>query len=121
MRKIKELLPAIAVYAQEKIDLTPPGDFDPLSNLTVPGIISGLIRLVLVITALLFFANLVLGGIKWIASKGNKDEVDSARNQITHALIGLAIVFAAWAIVKLIQALFGINILQLDIPSLQGE
>ena len=120
MKKLRELLPAIVVYAQEEIDITPGGQFSDLANLTVPSIVSGLIRLILVITALVFFAILVWGGIRWITSKGDKQEVENARNQITHALIGLAIVFVAWAIVKLIQALFGINILQLEIPSLQG-
>lgn len=120
MERLRELLPAIAVYAQDEININPGGQFSPLGNLTVPGIVSGLIRLVLVITALVFFAILVWGGIRWITSRGDKQEVENARNQITHALIGLAIVFAAWAILKLIQALFDINILQLDIPSLQG-
>lgn len=120
MEQLKSLLPAVAVYAQDKIDITPGGQFGDLGNLTAAGIVSGLIRLVLVITALVFFGILVWGGIRWITSKGDKQEVENARNQITHALIGLAIVFVAWAIVKLIQTLFGIDILQLEIPSLQG-
>lgn len=108
-----------AVYAQD-INLQPGGQFGPLGSLTVGGVVSGLIRMALVVVALIFFAMLVLGGIRWIASKGDKANVENARNQITHALIGLAIVFVAWAIVKLIEALFGIKIMDLSIPSLQG-
>lgn len=101
------------------IDLSPAGQFAGLKDLTVGSIVSGLIRLVLIIAALAFFTILVLGGIRWILSRGDKAEVENARNQITHALIGLAVIFAAWAIIKLIETLFGINILQLTIPSLQ--
>ncbi len=107
-------------WAQEPIDISPGGQFSALGGLTIASVVSGLIRLVLVIVALVFFAILIWGGVRWITSKGDKTEVENARNQITHALIGLAIIFVAWAIIKLIEALFGINILQLEIPSLQG-
>ncbi|KKR66643.1 MAG: hypothetical protein UU09_C0049G0001, partial [Microgenomates group bacterium GW2011_GWA2_40_6] len=36
---------------------------------------------------------------------------ETARNQITNALVGLAIVFAAFAIMKLIEIVFGISLL----------
>lgn len=108
-----------AVQAQD-IDISPGGQWGDLGNLTIPGVVSGLIRLTLVIVALVFFAILIWGGARWITSKGDKTEVENARNQITNALIGLAIIFVAWAIIKLIEVLFGINILQLEIPSLQG-
>ncbi len=119
MNKLKALLPQLAVYAQD-IDLEPGGQWSDLISLTVPSIVSGLIKLSLVVVALVFFAMLIMGGIRWITSRGDKTEVENARNQITHALIGLAIVFVAWAILQLINTLFGINILQLEIPSLQG-
>jgi magnesium-transporting ATPase (P-type) len=101
----------------EKIDLSPKGEFSPLRNLTVGGIVSGFIRLILVIAALVFFFILVIGGIRWIASGGDKAQTETARNQITAALVGLVIVFAAWAIVQLINTFFGINIFELTLPS----
>ena len=120
MENLIALLPKMAVFAAEPIDISPGGQFSPLGNLTTASIVSGAIRLVLVVTALVFFAMLIWGGIRWIMSKGDKTEVENARNQITNALIGLAIIFVAWAIIKLIESLFGISILQLEIPSLQG-
>jgi len=120
MKNLIALLPKMAVFAAEEIDISPGGQFSPLGNLTSASIVSGAIRLVLVVTALVFFAMLIWGGIRWIMSKGDKTEVENARNQITNALIGLAIIFVAWAIIKLIESLFGISILQLEIPSLQG-
>jgi len=74
--------------------------------------------LVLIVVALVFFFILVWGGLKWVTSGGDEKKVGEARAQITNALIGLAIVFAAWAIMKLIGTIFGIDILKgLTIPT----
>ena len=103
--------------ALAQIKLEPKGtDFDSLPNITIPGIVSGAINLVLVLAAVFFFM-LVWGGIRWIMSQGDKGNVENARNQITNALIGLAIIFAAWAIMKLIETLFGVSIFNLSIPT----
>lgn len=93
--------------------------FSSLGGFTIPSIVSGLIRLSLVIAAIVFFFILVIGGIRWIASGGDKAQTEGARNQITAALVGLVIVFAAWAIVALINTFFGIDIFALKLPSLQ--
>jgi TRAP-type C4-dicarboxylate transport system permease small subunit len=71
----------------------------------------------LVAAALVFFFMLIIGGIKWITSGGDKGQTEAARNQITAALIGLFIVFASYAIISLIQIFFSINILDLSIPT----
>jgi len=92
--------------------------FENLGGLTLPAIISGLIRGVLVVAAIIFFFILVIGGIKWIASGGDKAATEGARNQITAALVGLVIVFSAWAILALIKTFFGVDIFSLTIPSI---
>lgn len=109
----------LAVLAADDINLKPGGQFAALGDLTVGGIVSGAIRLVLVIAAIVFFFILVVGGIRWIVSGGDKAQTETARNQITAALVGLVIVFAAWAIVQLINVFFGINIFELSLPSAQ--
>ena len=103
----------------ETINLQPPtGDqFYNIGQVTFPVIVSALIRLSVVIAAIVFFFILVIGGIRWIASGGDKAQTESARSQITSALVGLVIVFAAWAIVALINAFFKINIFNLVIPT----
>lgn len=106
----------------DAINLQPKNSqFNNLFGLTIPDIISGLIRGALVIAAIVFFFILVIGGIQWIASGGDKANTEAARNRITAALVGLVIVFAAWAIVALIQTFFGINIFQLTLPSVGGQ
>lgn len=91
--------------------------FGALGGLTVPNLISALIRLTVVVAAIVFFFILVIGGIRWIASGGDKAQTEAARNQITAALVGLVIVFAAWAIVALINTFFHVDIFSLAIPS----
>ncbi len=109
----------LAVADNAPIDLQPVGQFSTLGNLTVSGIVSGLIRLSVVIAAIIFFFILVIGGIRWIASGGDKAQTEAARNQITAALVGLVIVFAAWAILALIKVFFGLDVLNvLTIPTI---
>jgi len=108
------------IFAQDKISLEPIKEFSALGDLSIPGIVSGAINLVMVIVALVFFFMLVWGGLRWVMSQGDKTNVETARNQITNALIGLAIVFAAWAIMKLIETLFGVSIFNLALPTFTG-
>jgi hypothetical protein len=104
----------------QNISLTPaPGSgFENLGGITVAGIVSAAIRLAVVVAAIVFFFILVIGGIRWIASGGDKAQTEAARGQITAALVGLVIVFAAWAIVALINTFFHVNIFSLAIPSI---
>lgn len=116
-----EKLLAYAALAQNEIQLTPSSEnFKPLTGIEFNDIISGFITLALVIAALVFFFMLVIGGIRWIVSGGDKGQTEAARNQITAALIGLVIVFAAWAISQLIANFFGVNIFNLQPPKIPG-
>lgn len=102
----------VPAFAQsDPIKLGPTGQWASLQNITVASIVSGAISLVMLAVALVFFFMLLFGGLKWVMSQGDQKNVEAARNTITNALIGLAIVFAAWAIMKLIQTVFGIDIL----------
>ena len=123
LRNIVNKVPiAFAVLAADNsINLQPGGKFAPLQNLTAGSLVGGLIQLALVIAAIVFFFILVIGGIRWIVSGGDKQQTENARGQITAALVGLVIVFSAWAIAQLIGAFFNINIFQLKIPSISGS
>ncbi|OGM21156.1 hypothetical protein A2714_03070 [Candidatus Woesebacteria bacterium RIFCSPHIGHO2_01_FULL_38_9] len=108
------------VLAQSPINISPGGQFSGLNNITIANIISALIILVLIVAALVFFFMLVWGGVRYITSGGDKAQTEAARGQITAALVGLVIVFAAWAIINLVNIFFGVNILQLNIPNAQA-
>lgn len=96
-------------------------EFAPLTTITFEGIIQALISLVLIIAAIIFFFMLVIGGIRWITSGGDKAQTEAARGQLTAALIGLVVVFSAWAILQILQRFFGITIIgtQFTLPTAQ--
>lgn len=71
-------------------------------------LIQGIIRIVFVVAVILTFLFLLWGGIQWITSGGDKEKYEEARNRITAALIGLAIIALAWLVIKLVTYFFGL-------------
>ncbi len=99
---------ATNVLAQATINIPQPtnvaiNDFGKL--------ISAIVGTLLIVAALLAFLYLILGGIQWISSGGDKAGMEGARNKITHAIVGLIIVGAAWAIMILVQNFLGFTII----------
>ncbi|OGV97156.1 hypothetical protein A2W24_00420 [Microgenomates group bacterium RBG_16_45_19] len=74
-------------------------------------LISRAVSVALMVAAIAVFVFLVWGGVQWITSGGDKGKVEEARGRITNALIGLAIVAAAWAIMNLVSYFFGVDVL----------
>jgi len=68
------------------------------------------ISAILIVASVATFAYLVWGGIQWITSGGTKDKIQEAKDKITNAIIGLAIVASAWAVYLLIDYFFGIGL-----------
>lgn len=76
---------------------------------TLDVLIPNLINLALVVAVVVFFFLLLLGGIQWITSAGDKESLAKAQRKITAALVGIIIVFSAWAIKSLVWYFFGLN------------
>lgn len=72
-------------------------------------LISSGINVVIIISGILVFIFLVWGGIEWLTSGGDKGKTEAARNRITAALVGLAIIAASWALVRIIAYFFGVD------------
>lgn len=70
-----------------------------------------------VLAALFVFVMLIMGGYAWITAGGDKAKVEEARGRITNAIIGLAIVAAAWALMTVISNFFGVDFGRLELPS----
>ncbi|MFB6225849.1 MAG: hypothetical protein ABEJ02_00690 [Candidatus Paceibacteria bacterium] len=66
----------------------------------VPQMVGLVINVIFSIVGLIFLVLMVYGGIRWMTSRGNEDEVQAARNTVFRASIGLAIILAAYAIVN---------------------
>ena len=71
---------------------------------------SNIIGAALTVAALATLIYLVWGGISWITAGGEEKKIESARNRITGALIGLAVVAVSWAIFLVIDNFLGIGI-----------
>lgn len=109
-------LTATPVAAQaNKINIGTGAPSATVKDLTIGAVVSTAIKVLVVVAAVLFFFWLVLGGIKWITSGGDKNKTEEARQQITSALVGLVVVFSAWAIAQLIKILFDVDLFNLTI------
>lgn len=83
-------------------------------------VIGFVVTIAFIIAVLIALAFLILGGIKWITSGGDKGGVEGARNQIIAAIIGLIIVFLAFFILNLVLGLFGLSLFSLTLPKFPG-
>lgn len=89
-----------------------------ISTSNIPQIIGNGVLLLFVFATLIALFFLIWGGIKWILSGGDKTKVETARATIIAALIGLVVTFLSFFILQLILGLFGINLMNLQIPNL---
>lgn len=94
-------------------------DMSATGGITAVGLwVSSLVSLFLIITAIAALIFLVLGGLAWVTSGGEKAGLEAARNRITHAIVGLVVVAAAWAVWLLVGTFFGIDFMNIPFPSL---
>ncbi len=84
---------------------------DPYQVQDLSLLLSRLVGLLIMAAAIAAFFYLILGGLQWITSGGDKAGTEAAREKITAAFIGLAIVATSWATFLLIQWFLGLNIL----------
>lgn len=110
------LLTAAPAFAAETILLCPKATadnsgssfFHSLCGLNAGNAIPGVLTLILIIAVIIALFYLIWGGIKWVTSGGDKGAVETARNHIVAAIIGLIIVFLAFFIMNfLFQTFFG--------------
>jgi hypothetical protein len=101
------------IFAQETgtISINQPSNF----NITqISDLITAIVSVLLIIAAMAAFLYLVIGGIQWITSGGDKAGMEAARNKITHAIIGLIIVASAYAIMVVATSFLGLDLNSLE-------
>jgi len=74
-------------------------------------------RTLMVVGGLAVLIFLIWGGVSYLTSGGDKARIESARDRIISALVGLAIIFASAAIAKFVEDQFGISLLNPQLPS----
>ena len=86
------------------------------ANLAVGSIIAGIYEIILIIAGILTFIWLIIGGFRLLFSGGDPKNIAGARDNITFALIGFAIVFGAWWLTLIVQRALGLCIVGLFAP-----
>ena len=105
----------------------PGGQIDPVAGMPSGGVNTlgkilqvgiTLLFITVFVTALIF---LILGGIQWIISQGDKTKVEAARKKITYAIIGLIVAFSSYLIISLVGDFFNEKLLSIPAPRCGGE
>lgn len=85
-----------------------PGEFDEggyLPGLKIntqttdlPAIVVNIINIVLGLLALIAVIIILIGGFEWMTAGGNEEKVETAKKRLKYGVIGLVIIFLAYAI-----------------------
>jgi len=103
------------------MNTTPDTLFPGLSNISIAKLVSSGVSGFLVITVVVLIFVLLGGGVAMIASGGgDPQKAGRGRAAVTGAVIGLVIVFGAWAIMSLLSKFFGINLFRINIPGMMS-
>lgn len=73
--------------------------------------LSRLIGILTVIAGIWFIFNFIAGALSFLSAGGSEEGIKKATAKITQSLIGLVVVVAAYAIISLLGALLGFEIL----------
>lgn len=116
---------ATPAFAQGiNINTCPGGNFNALclNASDIGKVITNGINFLFVVAAMLALVFLVIGGVKWLTSQGEKEGVNKARETIVAAIVGLVIIFLSYLIVNFILNLFaGVSLFNLTLPTLTGH
>ena len=98
------------------LDIYKEGEYKTVAANPLGPFIARLWWTIVIIGALALLIFLIWGGVDLLTSEGDQEKYKSARNKITHALMGMAILASSFAIIKLLNVVFGFDILKLDWP-----
>lgn len=58
-----------------------------------------------------FIIQILMGSFQWLASSGEKQALQNAQKRLANAILGLFVVIFSYALIAIVGAIFGINIL----------
>jgi len=97
------LLPA-SVFAA---DLPPVTPVTPTGNLDIKVVLANIIIWILGLSGGIAVLFLILGGLQYITSSGNKDKAEQAKQTILYAVIGLIVIALSFVIVAFVSQNIG--------------
>lgn len=75
----------------------------PAGAVTAGEVITRVLQILLLVAASIAVLYLIIGGIKYILSRGNEEKVESAKGTMTAAIWGLVIIIMSFAIIYIIS------------------
>jgi hypothetical protein len=94
--------PADTLYTQDV-------STDPLT--TMEKVVSNMIGVITVVGSMVFLINFLMAALSMISAGGEASKLNTARDKMTHAVIGLVVLVATYAIAGLISSIVGLKIL----------
>ncbi len=102
-------------FAEFLCKLTPAPGNEPNNATAAVGalafLISNIIAVFTVVAGLVFIIQFLIGGFNWLTSSGDKAKLETAQQKLINSVVGLVIVVSAYALVSLVGAIVGIDIL----------
>ncbi|MCL5411816.1 MAG: hypothetical protein M1150_03755 [Patescibacteria group bacterium] len=74
-------------------------------------LISVLLQAIFTIAGLTVIIFFLFGGIKFLTSSGDQKAIQSAKDTLTNAFLGIIIIFVSYWVVQIIQTITGVSIL----------
>lgn len=93
------------------------GDYSTVAENPLGPYIARLWWTIVIVGALTLLVFLIWGGVDLLTSEGDQEKYKNARNKMTHALMGMGILAASFAIIKVIAIVFQVDILNLAWPT----
>jgi hypothetical protein len=78
-------------------------------TLTIGSILSKAIPLIFVIGGIALLAMIIMAGFTFLTSAGDSKKMEQGKNQLTYAIVGIVIIFAAFWIVQIVGYMFGLD------------
>lgn len=97
--------------------ITTPGGYQPGTDIAsssgaLEKIISNVLVVLTVVSAIAFTLYFLLGGLNWITAGGDKGKIDKAKGMMTNGAIGIIVVAVSYAIVWIVGKALGLDILE---------
>lgn len=103
---VTQAKPALAVICNPVLkDCTP----STAPKAYVNSVISNIISIFFIVGVLYFIWHIVFAGYHLIGAQGDTKNFESAKNELTYSFMGLIVMFAVFAILKIVGTVFGIT------------
>lgn len=91
---------------------------DPARIKDLEVIFRNILNIVVRFAGIAAFIMIIIGGFQYLTAGGDPKKAESAKNTLTYAILGLALLIIGWFILKFISEFTGLpEILKFEIPT----